>query len=381
MPGGEDVVVESERQLLTAKGHEVVQYVKENSEIKNFTVWDKVQLLLNSAYSAESFKQVEQILLREMPDVCHVHNTMPLITTAVYYVCEKYSIPVVQTLHNYRLLCSNALFFRDGKVCEECLGGSTYHGIKYGCYRNSRIQTYAVARMVEKNKKWGTWNEKIDRFIVLSRFSQKKMVQGGFPADKLGIKPNFFFGDPGFSTEQADFFVFAGRFEESKGVQVLYDATVRNEEIKIKIAGSGPQEKILRNLASADFLGQIAKNDLLEVIKKSIALVFPSVWFEGMPMTIIEAFACGKPVIASNLGVMAELITDGKTGILFEPGNSDELRDKMIWAMNNKEKMAEMGKNARKEFEEKYTAERNYDLLMNIYTEVIEQRKKAPGII
>lgn len=375
--GGEDVVVDNEKSLLESKGNVVIQFIKSNEEIKNYSFLKKVNLFNDSVYSKYTYLEIREIIKKEKPDICHVHNTMPLISPSVYYACSDNNIPVVQTLHNYRLLCSNAYLFRDGKICEECLGKSLYRSVKYRCYRNSKLQTYALARIIEKNKEWGTWQNNVDKYLVLTNFAKKKFVDGGLPEDKLIVKPNFLFEDPGINNNSQNYFLFAGRLDITKGIRVLLDSISKlDKDIEILVAGDGTLRYEVQNTRNVNYKDQLTRSELINLIQSSIALIFPSIWYECMPMIVIEAFACGKPVIASNLGSMAELIHDGKTGLLFEPGNAKDLADKIIWAYSHKDEMKHMGINARKEYEEKFTAERNYDLLMNIYKEVIEKRKQ-----
>lgn len=370
--GGEDTVFYNEYKLLSSFGHDVIQYTKDNKDIINYYFFDKGKLFFSSSYSRSTYKEVIKIIEEHKPDICHVHNTLTLITPSVYYACKKMGVPIVQTLHNYRLICANAYLFRNGKVCEECVGKSLYHSVKYGCYRNSRFQTYVLARTIEWNKKNGTWNNLIDAYIALTKFSKRKFFDGGLPENKIFIKPNFLFEDPGYSENNEGYFLFAGRLDETKGVNVLIEAAKTLPNLKFKVAGDGPLKEKIIAVPNIEYLGQLKKNELLGFVQKTAALVFSSIWFEAMPMTILESFACGKPVIGSNLGAMAEIIEDSKTGLLFEPGNANDLAEKILWAKNNPEKMREMGLNARKEFEEKYTADKNYEMLMDIYNNLCE---------
>ena len=374
--GGEDIVLKNEFDLLASHGHEVSQFTKSNKEINSYSFIEKSKLFFDTAYSKRVYEDIPEIIKRNKPVICHVHNTMPLISPSVYYACNENNIPVVQTLHNYRLLCSNAYLFREGKVCEECIGKSLYNSVKYGCYRASKLQTFSLARTIEKNKKWDTWNTKIDSYIALTEFAKNKFIEGGLPEDKLKVKPNFLSEDPGTNYDIQNHFLFAGRLDVTKGVNVLLDSLqFFHEGMKILLAGDGPLKSAVQNSSKVKYLGQLDRIELIKKLHASVALIFPSIWYEGMPMLIVEAFACGKPVIASNLGSMAELIQDGKTGLLFDPGNATDLAEKINWAYLHKEEMKQMGINARKEYEQKYTAERNYDMLMKIYNEAIEKRK------
>ena len=374
--GGEDTVLKNEHELLISKNHTVLQYLKNNSEIDDYSLIQKGKLFFDTSYSQKSYREIFELLKAEKPDVVHVHNTLPLVTPAVYYACNDAEIPVVLTLHNYRLLCSNAYFFRAGKVCEECLGKSLYHSVQYGCYRNSKFQTFALARSIEKNKKWGTWQNIIDKYIALSEFSQNKFMEGGLPKEKLIVKPNFISIDPGFDYNTQNHFLFAGRLDVTKGIEVILELDNKvNQSTQILIAGEGPLKDKVISIFHKNYLGQLNHAELIKQIKGGIALIFPSQLYENMPLVIIESFSCGKPVIGSNLGAMAELIEDSKTGLLFEPGNAEDLAAKINWANEHREEMKQMGINARKEYEEKYIAEKNYKMLMSIYQQAIENRK------
>jgi len=367
--GGEDVVYEAEKQLLESHGHTVVRYERNNKEIEQFSLIEKSFLLWRTTWQKRSYFEVKDIIINEKPDICHVHNIMPLISPSVYYACKEMRIPIVQTLHNYRLLCANAYLFRNGKICEECMGKSLYRSVKYGCYRDSRVQTLALARMVEKHKKKRTWNNVVNAYIVLTTFAKEKFIQGGLDERKIFIKPNFLFDDPGFSNTDNDYFFFAGRLDETKGIKLLNTIAQKLPNIKLRVAGDGNfiKSKIDSRIR---YLGRLSKEKVLDELKNSKALIFPSIWYEGMPMTVIEAFATGKPVIASKIGSLSEMISDRKTGLLFEPGNEKDLMRMIKWMVNNPHEVKMMGGRARREFELKYTAEKNYNILINIYNKV-----------
>ena len=197
--GGEDVVFKNEFDLLKSNRHQIIQYFKNNIEIQNYSLNQKIKLFFESSFSNQTFNEIRDIIKTEIPNICHVHNYMPLISPSVLYACNEMNVPVIQTLHNYRMLCAKAYLFRNSKICEECVGKSLYHGVKYGCYRNSRIKTFAVAKMIESNKRKGTWDEGVDAYIALTSFSKNKFVEGGMPGDKIFVKPNFLFDDPGYS--------------------------------------------------------------------------------------------------------------------------------------------------------------------------------------
>ncbi|MGV7222807.1 MAG: glycosyltransferase [Nitrospinales bacterium] len=380
--GGEDAVADSEKRLLEDKGHSVIRYLRHNDEINDSSFVNKIGLFLNATWSWKAYRQIKNILRRERPDVAHFHNTLPLISPGAYYACKEVDIPVVQTLHNYRLLCPSALLYRDGNICEECLKHSLVRSIQYGCYRGSRIQTMTVALMLATHRRLGTWHRKVDAYVVLTNFSRNKFIGHGLPSDKIFIKPNFPKRSSEYSVLDNRYALFLGRISAEKGLLTLLKAWENLKHIKLKIAGDGPfsdklkdivQEKMLDNI---EFLGHQSDSECRELLKKSSFVVLPSQCCEGgFPLTAIEAFAAGKPLIATNLGAMAEAIVDGQTGLHFSAGDHQELAAKIAWAWSHANAMERMGFAARKKYENKYTAEKNYAILLDIYRRVIAQIK------
>ena len=373
MPGGEDVVFESESALLEAHGHEVVRYVADNSEISEYS---RAALAANSIWNAKVVRQVRSLIRRARPDVMHVHNTMPLISPAIYHAAYAERVPVVQTLHNFRLLCPTAELLRKGKVCEECVGTTTYWpGIVHGCYRGSRAATAVVAAMITTHKLLGTWHNKISRYIAMSEFMRRKYVEGGWPPKKIIVKPNFFDCGATARTARGDYVLFAGRLSNEKGLKTLLSALGRmSTPPLLKIAGQGPLMPANPGAHSnVEWLGHLPRDHVIELMKGASALVFPSEWYEGCPLTIIEAFAIGLPVITSRLGNMAEMVTDGVTGLLFGPTDPVDLAAVIEWALAHRAETEAMAARARQEFELKYTPERNYQALMAIYRGVMNR--------
>jgi glycosyltransferase involved in cell wall biosynthesis len=381
--GGEDQVFQAEQRLLQTHGHQVFQFIRRNDEIKNYSGFGKLQLAFRTIYHKKIQDSIRQHLQQAQPDVVHVHNFFPLISPALYDVCREMQIPVIQTLHNYRLVCPNAYLYRNGQICEACLEQkSLLSGVKWGCYRNSRVQSAVVAGMVGIHRRINTWQNKIDNYIALTEFARQKFIQGELPAGKIQMKPNFINPDPGKSDLQRENVVFVGRLSVEKGIITLIDAWKNNNTIPLKIIGDGPQQTTVSQLVhknlgkNIELLGRLPTNPVIAQMQQAKFLIFPSEWYEGMPMTILEAFACGTPVVASRLGAMAEIVDDGRTGLLFKPGDADDLAAKVEWAWSHEKQMLEMGKAARKEYELKYTAERNYAMLMDIYQQAIDNKNR-----
>jgi glycosyltransferase involved in cell wall biosynthesis len=373
--GGEDGVMERESGILLSNGHEILNYFRRNNEIQDYSLLQKIRLASETVWAPDTYGSLRRILRDERPAIAHFHNTFPLISPAAYYACAEAGVPVVQTLHNYRLLCPSATLMRDGKVCEACLGRSVpWPGVVHACYRDSRPVTAAVAAMLAVHRTMGTWREKVDVYVALTEFARKKFVESGLPAERIVVKPNFVAHDPGKKRRKAEYALYLGRLSEEKGPLVLLEAWLRlGGQIPLRIAGDGPlKEKLGREiwagrLYGVELLGQVGSKEIPGLLQGARFLVLPSVCYENFPMTIAEAFACGVPVIASRLGSMAEIVADGKTGLHFAAGDEADLAAKVEWAWAHSEEMEEMGRASRREFEEKYTSEANYKRMMEIY--------------
>jgi glycosyltransferase involved in cell wall biosynthesis len=373
--GGEDSVMERESRILLGNGHGILNYFRHNDEIQDYSLLQKIRLASGTVWAPDTYSSLRRILRDERPAIAHFHNTFPLISPAAYYACAEARVPVVQTLHNYRLLCPAATLLREGKVCEACLGRSVaWPGVAHGCYQGSRAATAAVAAMLLVHQVMGTWKEKVDVYVALTEFARRKFVEGGLPAERIVVKPNFVAHDPGAKRRTGEYALYLGRLSEEKGPLVLLEAWARlGEGIPLKLAGDGPLKQELRGeigaraLNGVELLGRVSFEEIAGLLHGARFLVLPSVCYENFPLTIVEAFACGVPVIASRLGSMVEIVADGRTGLHFEPGNAADLAAKVEWAWTHAEEMNEMGCSARREFEEKYTSAANYRSLMEIY--------------
>jgi glycosyltransferase involved in cell wall biosynthesis len=378
--GGEDVVVQAERELLVRHRHDVELFEADNTEIAG--LGDRMRAALGTVYSLGTRKRVAARITSFQPDLVHTHNFFPLLSPSVYYACHEASVPVVQTLHNYRLICPNAQLLRDGNICEDCLGKSVpWPGVVHACYRGSRMGTAAVAMMISVHRRMGTWANVVDEFVALTDFSRNKLIEGGLPAEKITVKPNFV-ADPGSAGNgRGGIALFIGRLSAEKGVTTLLSAWERlNRAIPLKVAGDGPlADQVRRALAhgSVEYLGAQPRERVQALMRDAAFLVFPSVWYEGLPMVIIEAFSVGLPVIASNLGSMASLVEHGRTGLHFRAGDAGDLAAKVEWAVSHPEEMARMRRETRAEYLAKYTPERNYEMLMEIYGRVTGKKQEV----
>lgn len=375
-PGGEDQVFAAEGALLESYGHMVVRYEAHNDQVEEFTSF---QLAKATIWNSHAYRELKKLIKAERPDIMHVHNTFPLISPAVYYAAKSENIPVVQTLHNYRLLCSNPNLFRNGKVCEDCLGKFIpWPGIIHSCYRENRNASGVVAMMLTSHRILRTWLRYVDLYIALSGFSRKKFIEGGLPTMKVTVKPNFVGIDPGVGSGEGNYAIFVGRLSSEKGIDTLLEAwRTLNGRFRLKIAGDGPlASKVMdatQEMSSIEYVGHLSRDEIFGHLKNASVLIFPSVCYEGFPLTIAEAYATGLPVIGSQIGSISELIQHGKTGLCFEPGNSSDLVRQVEWIANHPPELASMRLRARKEFEDKYIASHNYELLLKIYRQVLDK--------
>lgn len=284
-------------------------------------------------------------------------------------------MPVVQTLHNFRLFCAAATLFRAGKVCEDCLGRSPWRGAFHGCWRGSRLGSLAVARMIDVHRRRDTWSTKVDRYIALSAFARDRFVKAGLPPNKIVVKPNFVadpgLPDPGAEDSRAGA-LFVGRLSPEKGIATLLAAWARLE-VPLAIAGDGPLRRAVEAAVAptASYRGRLSADEVREAIRTALLLVMPSECYENFPMVVAEAFANGLPVIASRLGAMAEIVEDGQTGLLFTVGDAADLADKVRWAVTHPKEMRAMGCRARQVYEKRYTPDANYQRLLTIYAEAM----------
>jgi glycosyltransferase involved in cell wall biosynthesis len=381
--GGEDTAFAAEVALLREQGQQVVEYVDNNQRIE---ARNQISVAAQTVWSWETRKKFRDLLNAEKPDVVHFHNTFPLISPSAYYACSEAGIPVVQSLDNPRLVCPSANLYRDGHLCQDCVGKTVpWPGVVHSCYHDSSLHTAVVASMLAVHRVMGTWNSKVDVYLVATDFYRRKFIEGGLPSDKLVVKPHFISPDPGVrrDTGTGRDALFIGRLDPEKGVRTMMTAWKSLKDIPLDIRGSGQLEGEVRDViqqeglaGSVKVIGRLSREELTAKIQSSSFLVWPSEGFyETFGYVAVESFSCGVPVIASRIGVPGEIVTDGVTGLLFNPGDSLDLAAKVRWAWDHPDEMSQMGANARREYEEKYTADKNYEMLMNVYGKVISGKR------
>ncbi|MFC1829080.1 glycosyltransferase family 4 protein [Thermodesulfobacteriota bacterium] len=392
-PSGENTVFLAERDLLQNQKHQVIEYTRHSDEIRNREPIGTIQGALSTPWNPFSRQKIRQLLINEQPDVMHVHNTFPLLSPAIFHASIDLRTATVLTLHNYRIFCAAGIPTRNNVPCIDCLDQQcTLPALKYGCYRNSKLATLPMAIMIELHRQIKTWHRDVDAFIALTEFQRNKLADAGLPLDRMHTKPHFY-PDPPESLpwqEREPKVVFIGRLGPEKGLHVLIEAwnAWGDTAPPLELIGDGPERPKLKESVNQHrlrnkihFSGQLPFPTVQEKLARARLLVLPTLCFEGFPMAIREAFALGVPVAASRLGSLPFLVEDGKNGVLFTPGDSADLYKKIKRLWDNSEKLEEMGRRARVEFEEKYTEQVNYDLLMDIYRTAIEVRRRRNKFI
>jgi glycosyltransferase involved in cell wall biosynthesis len=378
-PGGEDESFAAEVAALRGAGHEVTTYAVHNDTIRGMK---KVDVALRTLWNRRSYAEVRKLIRRHRPDVCHFQNTFPLISPSAYYAARAERVPVVQHLRNYRLLCPGALFFRDGKVCEDCLHKCIpLPGILHKCYRGSLAGSATVAAMLTLHRGLRTWDRLVDVYVSLTEFAKRKFVQGGFDAGRIVVKPNFVTPDPGPGAGDGNYAVFLGRLSHEKGVTTMLRAWEQyglGASLPLKVIGSGPSEDEVKAAAARgpgiEHLGRMPARQAYDVVGRASMLVLPSEWYETFGRVAVEAFAKGTPVVASDLGAMAELVDHGRTGLLFRPGDPADLAARVRQLLADPQRLAAMRGEVRREFDAKYTAAHNVRQLVQIYERAIRSR-------
>jgi glycosyltransferase involved in cell wall biosynthesis len=371
-PGGEDGVVLQEKALLEAKGHDVDLFSVTNKSFSG--VVQTASIACGTVYSRKSRALLQGKINAFRPDLVHVHNFFPQLSPSIYYACGAARLPVVQTLHNFRLICPNALLFREGRPCEKCIGKSiAWPGVVNACYRNSHAGTAVVAATAGVHRISHTWSRAVHAYIALSNFARSKFIAGGVPAARLFVKPNFVMPDPAPGKRHGDFAIFVGRLSSEKGVTTLLSAWAKLSGRKLTIVGDGPLRSLVEQAHGSriQFFGRQPGQRVLELLGAADFLVFPSECYENFPRVIAEAFARGTPVLGSDLGSTREILDAGRTGLLFRPGDDQDLSQKAEWLFTHPDELRAMSEAARRSFETNYCSDRNYDQLIHIYQAAI----------
>lgn len=375
IPGGEDTVVANEKKLLEDHGHKVVLYSRNNSELKKMSGLKKLMLPLTTVFNPRTYRDIKLLIKAEQIDIVHVHNTLNLISPSVYYAARAMKVPVVQTVHNFRLLCPGATFYRDGHICEDCVENGLWCAVKHKCYRGSRTQTLACVLSTWFHRMTGIYG-KIN-YICLTEFNKEKLLQlKQIKPDRVFVKPNFVetpAGEINPYDKRKEQFIFAGRLDKLKGIDILFEAwkQMGASAPKLVVCGTGPMEEWCRKFlvdnpkCNIEMRGFVSNQEVKKLIANSKALILPTQWYEGFPMTIVEAFSVGTPVIGSNLGNVGDLIEDGVSGMKFRHSSPEAFKQTVI---SFREKAIQIPEQVMRQ----YCTEENYSRLNHIYEAVVD---------
>lgn len=363
-----------EKQLLENAGHEVVTYERHNDEIGS-KAGARVQAALDATWSVRSFRDVSKLLKKHRPNVAHFHNTFPLISPSAYHACRQHNVPVVQTLHNYRLICPGALLLRDNLPCEQCVGHTLLPALRHGCYRKSRAATAVVATMLMFNRARDSYGADVSRYIALTEFARERFVRGGLPSAKITVRPNFMPTPPALGRGDGNFALYVGRLTPEKGVATLVKAW-RDQTLPLKIVGDGFLRGELETLsrlshANIEFLGFRPREDVWALMQQAKLVVIPSECYEGFPVTVLEALATGAPMVVSALGALDELVIEGENGVKFPPRNSDALSKAVTSLLAAPETLAAIRATNRARYDRQYSPSLAVSSLISLYEELV----------
>ncbi|MDX1977517.1 MAG: glycosyltransferase family 4 protein [Pseudanabaenaceae cyanobacterium bins.68] len=381
--GGEDVSTDADVELLRAYGHQVSLIELHNDSIKTYSQLEKLRLFAETPWNQRIYGEIRSHLQTLQPDILHVQNFFPLFSPSVHGAAKSLNIPSIQHLHNFRLGCLNGYLFRNGKICQTCVGHNPWRGVPYRCYRDSAIASLAVWGMVTLNRWRRTWEQDVSGFITPSQFAANQLQQIGIPSDRLHVKPSVInppIGkDLGSNTSNQPNFLFVGRLSPEKGVIILLQAwaALNQPDWQLTILGDGAERLKLERfvvdsgLKNVKFLGYLPAAQIMEVIQSATAIAVPSQWYETFGRVVIEAFACEKPVLASDLGALSELITPAHNGFLLPSDRPDSWTAQLYWCGKNPEVLKIMGANARQTYQANYTRLSIYNQLIKIYNSVL----------
>jgi glycosyltransferase involved in cell wall biosynthesis len=372
--GGEDESRAQEIAMLRNRGEEVIDYVLDNAEIKSENL---ITVGVRSIWNTKEADRVKDLIRSTRPDLMKVDNFFPLFSPSIFDAAKAMGVPTALSVRNYRLICPSANLFRNGSICTTCVGDKVaLAAIKHRCYRQSYLQSAAVVASNAYAHQRGTWTDSVDRYIAVSNFVKQQLVAGGFPDEKILVKPNFI-SDSGIGDGSGGYGLYVGRLTEEKGVRSLLKAWPDVPlSVSLKIIGDGPLEAEVRQASETDsrieYLGRKSLQDVCEYLGKAAFLIFPSEWYEPFGRTIVEAYSKGTPVIAASTPPMKTMIDDGVTGLLYRPGDSKDLASTISILMAVPERLNSMRVQARAKYLAAYTEDQNYRQLMDIFHQCVE---------
>ena len=369
---GEEVVVNATADLLRERGHTVVPLMRSSAEIPRMRL-GKVRAFLSGIYNPASRRAMRKILADQRPDVVHVHNVFPLISPSILPECKKASVPVVMTVHNYRLVCPTGLHMIGGTVCEKCRHGKEFWCAIKNCTGSfAKSLGYSIRNYVARKRRF--FLDNVDVFVVLSEFQRQRFIQDGIDAARIAVVPNMVGVDnDGMPGLNGEFVGYIGRVSPEKDVGSLMAAAAECENIPFKAAGSYQAMEHLPKQAppNFEFLGHLDRKEVAAFYNSARMIVLPSVWFETFGIAIVDAMMHSKPVVCSRIGALPHIVDDGKTGLLFEPGNAEDMAEKIKYLWDRPDLCHQMGEAARRKAEREYSRDKYYERLMGVYHKAI----------
>lgn len=381
---GEGNVFKAEAEMLANQGHTVRTFSRTNAEVNSYSLIQKIKAFWNLSWSQDSYDKISKEIESFKPDIMHVHNYFFQLSPSIFKAAKDQGIPTVVSCHNYALATPCALYLRDGKPCEKCVNKNPWRLIWHRCYNNSLLRSIARYRTHYLSRKKNRWTDYIGGFIVLTKFGLQKHIESGLDPKRIFIKPNFI-RDPlgkGEQIQSGNGAIFIGRLSNEKGIQTLIKSW-ETINYPLTIIGKGPLQQMVAEAGNKNinYLGQLSHKSIFEELRKSAFVVFPSICYEAFPLVILEGFAMGKPIVASNIGAMAEIIEDGKTGIHFRPGDADDLAAKVKSLIQTPEQITKMALAVRQEYQNKYTEQKNYEKHMEIYQSILGTNSASTNIV
>ena len=357
------------------------KYFVDEVDFFNSRMRDFPAMAMRVLYSVQARKRIEALIRQTQPDVAHLHNVAHQLSPSILHSLKKHRIPVVQTAHDYKFGCPAYKFYTEGKVCERCKGRRYYNVLLHRCNRGSLAASALNCVETYFHELIGIYDN-VDSFISPSNFLRQKMIEYGVAPERVVWIPNFIALDqyrPEYT--HGDYFLFCGRLLDIKGVRTLMAAMEFIKDPHLYVVGDGELRPELESYASergihnVSFLGYRSGEELKSIIAKSMFSVIPSEWYENLPYAVLESFALGTPVVAANIGGIPELIEEGVDGVLFNPGDVDDLVDKMQSLLTQRQSLPEMGRQARTKIEQQYNAEAHYQSVMSLYHRLLDQKE------
>jgi glycosyltransferase involved in cell wall biosynthesis len=378
---GEDTVIAYDIHFLKEHGLDVVEYIRSNKEISDYSIPERLGFLTRTVYSRRSQRDIEELVQREKPDIALVQNVFPLISPSIYYTLHEFRIPIVQLVYNYRLVCPNGILYTQGKICVKCINRSFSHAFLNKCYRDSYVLSGLYGLTLAVHRHFGDLRTLISSYITPDEFLKNKLIAGGYPAERIFpittpfdssmFKPHYVHNG---------WLLYFGRVVKEKGIFTLLKAMKELPESKLKVVGWGEayddaKKMILQeHIYNVHFKGPLYGEELTETIKNSLAVVLPTEWYDNSPLVLLHALSLGKPVIASNIDGIPEVIAHGQNGLLFQPGNVSELADKIRLITENESLRLNISQNARLYAEKELGATNRVKKILEVFQYAYENQ-------